>query len=128
MILIPAIDLKEGRCVRLRQGKFDQVTQFDIPPIERAAYFNQLGAKRLHIVDLDGALTGTMQQLPLICSMQNTGITVQAGGGIRSIEQARLCFSAGISNLVIGSIAISNPELTAQIVKEIQPQHIILEF
>src|SRR5690242_8186463 len=100
MILIPAIDLQAGRCVRLRQGQFDQVIQFDISPIERASYFVQLGAKRLHVVDLDGAKMGTMQQLPLICSMQNTGISVQAGGGIRSLEQAKLCVSLGISNLV----------------------------
>lgn len=126
MILIPAIDLHEGRCVRLRQGQFDKVTQFDIPPVERAAFFAQLSAKRLHIVDLDGAKTGTMQQLPLICSMKNTGISVQAGGGIRSLEQARICFSAGISHLVIGSIAITNPQLTAEIIKEIGPQQIIL--
>ncbi|KTD73037.1 1-(5-phosphoribosyl)-5-[(5-phosphoribosylamino)methylideneamino] imidazole-4-carboxamide isomerase [Legionella tucsonensis] len=126
MIIIPAIDIQAGRCVRLRQGQFDQVTQFDTLPVERAGYFAQLGAKRLHVVDLDGAQTGAMQQLSLICSMQNTGISVQAGGGIRSLEQAMLCCSAGISNLVLGSIAITNPELTALIIKEINPQHIIL--
>lgn len=126
MILIPAIDIQAGRCVRLRQGQFDQVTQFETLPVERAAYFAQLGAKRLHVVDLDGAQTGAMQQLSLICAMQNTGITVQAGGGIRSLEQASLCFSAGITNLVIGSIAFTNPKLTAQIIKEINPQNIIL--
>lgn len=126
MILIPAIDIQAGRCVRLRQGQFDQVTQFDALPIERATYFAQLGAKRLHVVDLDGAQTGTMQQLALIRAIQNTGIPVQAGGGIRSLEQAVLCFSSGISNLVIGSIAISNPELTVQIINLINPRHIIL--
>nr|WP_278030598.1 HisA/HisF-related TIM barrel protein [Legionella wadsworthii] len=92
MILIPAIDIQAGRCVRLRQGQFDQMTQFDSLPVERAAYFAQLGAKRLHVVDLDGARTGIMKHLPQICDMQNTGITVQAGGGIRSLEQALLCF------------------------------------
>ncbi|KTD60424.1 phosphoribosylformimino-5-aminoimidazole carboxamide ribotide isomerase [Legionella sainthelensi] len=126
MILIPAIDLQAGRCVRLRQGEFDKVTQFDMLPIDRASYFAELGAKRLHVVDLDGAKIGTMQQLPLICAMQNTGITVQAGGGIRSLEQARTCFSAGISFLVLGSIAIINPTLTTQIINEISPQNIIL--
>jgi phosphoribosylformimino-5-aminoimidazole carboxamide ribotide isomerase len=126
MILIPAIDLQAGRCVRLKQGQFDQVTSFDTPPIERAAYFALSGAKRLHVVDLDGAKTGSMQQLPLICSMQNTGIKVQSGGGIRSLEQAKLCIAAGISNLVLGSIAITNPEVTHQIIKEINPENIIL--
>ncbi len=126
MILIPAIDIQAGRCVRLKQGQFEQVTIFDMPPVERAAYFAKIGAKRLHVVDLDGAKIGSMQQLPLICSMQNTGINVQAGGGIRSLEQAKLCFSAGLANLVLGSIAISNRELATQIIKEISPKNIIL--
>lgn len=126
MILIPAIDIQGGRCVRLKQGQFEQVTTFDTPPVERAAYFAKIGAKRLHIVDLDGAQIGSMQQLPLICSMQDTGINVQAGGGIRSLEQANLCFSAGITNLVLGSIAISNSALATQIIKEISPENIVL--
>ncbi|KGP63514.1 1-(5-phosphoribosyl)-5-[(5-phosphoribosylamino)methylideneamino] imidazole-4-carboxamide isomerase [Legionella norrlandica] len=126
MLIIPAIDLQSGRCVRLRQGQFDQVTQFSSFPIERASYFAQLGAKRLHIVDLDGARSGNMQQLELICSMQNTGIPVQVGGGIRNLEQAQSCIKAGISRLVIGSIAVINPELTIQIIKEIRPENIVL--
>ncbi len=126
MLIIPAIDLQEGTCVRLKQGQFDQSTQFDIPPIERAAYFAQLGAQRLHIVDLDGARAGAMQQLPLISAMQKTGITVQAGGGIRTLEQAQQCINAGVSKLVIGSIAISNPDYTQRIIATIKPEHIIL--
>lgn len=126
MIIIPAIDLHNGACVRLKQGQFNQMTQFDVVPIERAATFARIGAQRLHVVDLDGAKTGVMQQLPLICAMQNTGISVQAGGGIRSMEQAKQCIEAGISQLVLGSIAISNPDLTTQIIKAINPEQIIL--
>ena len=126
MLIIPAIDLQAGACVRLKQGQFDQMTKFDMPPIERASYFAKTGAQRLHIVDLDGARQGAMQQLPLICAMQKTGIAVQAGGGIRTLEQAHLCFNAGISQLVIGSIAVSNPELTKKIIQEIKPEYIIL--
>jgi phosphoribosylformimino-5-aminoimidazole carboxamide ribotide isomerase len=126
MILIPAIDIQAGTCVRLKQGQFDQVTEFAVSPIDRAAYFARLGAKRLHIVDLDGAKQGSMQQLPLICAMQQTGITVQAGGGIRSLEQAQACIAAGITQLVIGSIAITNPQLTVELIKYIQPENIIL--
>lgn len=126
MLIIPAIDLQAGVCVRLKQGQFDHVTAFNTPPIERAAYFAKVGAERLHIVDLDGARIGAMQQLPLICAMQNTGIPIQAGGGIRTLEQAQQCFNAGISRLVIGSIAISNPMLTGQIIEQIKPEHIIL--
>lgn len=128
MLIIPAIDLQAGVCVRLRQGQFDQVTEFDHPPVERAAYFAKKGAKRLHIVDLDGARMGAMQQLPLIRAMQNTGITVQAGGGIRSMEQAQRCVDAGISYLVLGSIAISNPQLTQQIIEQVKPDQIVLAF
>jgi phosphoribosylformimino-5-aminoimidazole carboxamide ribotide isomerase len=126
MLIIPAIDLQKGACVRLKQGQFDRVTEFNTPPIERAAYFAQLGAQRLHIVDLDGARIGAMQQLPLICAMQDTGITIQAGGGIRTLEQAQLCYKAGISRLILGSIAITNPALTGQIIETIKPEHIIL--
>lgn len=126
MLVIPAIDLQSGRCVRLKQGQFDQVTQFSTLPTERASYFAKLGAKRLHVVDLDGARSGRMQQLNLICSMQNTGISIQAGGGIRSLEQAIECVDAGISRLVIGSIAITNPDLTRQIIEKIKPENIVL--
>ncbi len=126
MIIIPAIDIKNGRCVRLKQGQFDQMTEFDISPVERAAYFATMGAKRLHVVDLDGAQHGSMQQLSLICSMNNPGMILQAGGGIRSLEQAELCFNSGISQLVLGSIAINDPKLTVQIIEEIGPQHIVL--
>lgn len=126
MIIIPAIDLQAGRCVRLKQGQFDKVTQFDASPVERAAHYAKLGAKRLHIVDLDGAKMGTMQQLPLICSMQNPGVVIQAGGGIRTLDQAKICVAAGITQLVLGSIAITNPELTTKIIQEMGPDQIIL--
>lgn len=128
MLIIPAIDLQDGTCVRLKQGQFDQVTRFHDHPVERAAFFNKAGAKRLHVVDLDGAQSGSMRQLDLICSMQQSGISIQAGGGIRSLEQARMCINAGITRLVLGSIAISNHELTMQIIQEIKPEHIVLAF
>ena len=126
MTIIPAIDLQAGRCVRLKQGQFNEVTLFAADPIDRATYFAQLGVKHLHVVDLDGAQTGIMQQLPLISAMQTSGLTVQAGGGIRSLEQAKLCRAAGITKLVIGSIAINKSELCIEIIKEIGSNHIIL--
>lgn len=126
MLIIPAIDLQAGSCVRLKQGEFDRVTRFDVDPTERAALFARTGAQRLHVVDLDGARMGAMQQLSLIRSMQNTGISVQAGGGIRTLSQAMQCRKAGIERLVIGSIAISNPGLTAEIINEVKPEHIVL--
>lgn len=126
MLIIPSIDLQGGICVRLKQGQWNQVRQFDVSPIERAAYFHQIGAHYLHVVDIDGAQSGQMQQLALICTMQQTGIAVQAGGGIRSLEQALLCYKAGVSRLVIGSIAVSKPQLTQTIIQKIKPEHIVL--
>lgn len=126
MLIVPAIDLQNGTCVRLKQGQFNQVTQFSDSPVERAAYFAKSGAKRLHVVDLDGAKIGKMQQLPLISSMQNTGITVQAGGGIRSLNEARQCIDAGISRLVIGSLALSDIKLTTRIIETLNTENIIL--
>lgn len=126
MLIIPAIDLQGGTCVRLKQGKFSELTQFDVSPIERAQYFQDIGAQRLHVVDLDGARAGVMQQLQLIKQMQQCGITIQAGGGIRSMEQARECFAAGIQKLVLGSLAITNPMLTQDIITAFGAENIIL--
>lgn len=126
MLIIPAIDLQAGSCVRLKQGQFDQMTQFSVSPIERATYFAQAGATRLHVVDLDGARKGTMQQLELISAMSNPGLSLQAGGGIRSLEQARACINAGIDRVVLGSIALTNPELTIELIKTLGAARVIL--
>jgi phosphoribosylformimino-5-aminoimidazole carboxamide ribotide isomerase len=126
MLIIPAIDLQSGRCVRLKQGKFDQVTEFNDDPVERAFSFANSKASRIHIVDLDGARTGQMQQFNLIKKMQQANISIQAGGGIRSLETAKICLDAGITYLVIGSLAVTEPELTMQIIDEISADKIIL--
>ncbi|MDP3268820.1 MAG: 1-(5-phosphoribosyl)-5-[(5-phosphoribosylamino)methylideneamino] imidazole-4-carboxamide isomerase [Legionella sp.] len=125
MLIIPAIDLQDGRCVRLEQGQFNKVTVFGDSPIEKASYFAQAGAKRIHIVDLDGAKTGSMQQLPLITAMQN-GVEVQAGGGIRTFEEAQKCIDAGISRIVLGSIAIIDKPLTKKIITTLGAERIVL--
>ena len=126
MLIIPAIDLHDGQCVRLKQGQFDQATIFQSLPVELSKHYAALGATRLHVVDLDGAKLGTMQQLDLIQSMQSVAMPIQVGGGIRSIATAIACLDAGISTLVIGSIAISNPSLTLQLIAEIKSNNIVL--
>lgn len=126
MLIIPAIDLQNGACVRLKQGQFDQQTQFAVSPLERIAYFHQAGARRVHIVDLDGARTGTMQHLSLIQSMQAYGVDIQAGGGIRTLDQAERCFSAGVKKIVLGSIALTSPLLTQELIKTFEAENIIL--
>jgi phosphoribosylformimino-5-aminoimidazole carboxamide ribotide isomerase len=126
MLIIPAIDLHDGQCVRLKQGQFDQATIYQSLPVELAKHYAALGATRLHVVDLNGAKLGDMQQLHLIQSMQSTAMPIQVGGGIRTIDTAIACFDAGISTLVIGSIAISEPSLTLQLIAEVKAHNVIL--
>jgi len=126
MLIIPAIDLHDGQCVRLKQGQFDQATLYQSLPVELARHYSCLGATRLHVVDLDGAKGGDIQQLDLIQSMQLAATPIQVGGGIRSIAAAQACLDAGISTLVIGSIAISNPSLTLQLIERVGASNIVL--
>jgi phosphoribosylformimino-5-aminoimidazole carboxamide ribotide isomerase len=126
MLIIPAIDLQQGQCVRLRKGQFDQVSIYDHSPVTLAQGYARQGVKHLHIVDLDGAKEGEIQQLPLIQAMQVPGVSLQVGGGIRSLASAQACLQVGINKLVIGSIAITNPKLTAQIINLAQTEHIVL--
>ncbi|RUR12378.1 HisA/HisF-related TIM barrel protein [Legionella sp. km772] len=126
MLIIPAIDLQNGACVRLKQGQFNQQTQFSVSPLERMCSFQQAGAQRVHIVDLDGARTGVMQHLSLIKEMLTYGLEIQAGGGIRSQVQAERCLAAGIKKIVLGSIALTNPQLTKELIISLSPENIIL--
>lgn len=126
MLIIPAIDLQQGRCVRLCKGQFDQVSVYDYTPITLAEEYVLQGAKRLHIVDLDGAKTGTIKQLSLIKAMHVPNLLIQVGGGIRSLETAEACLAASIDKLVLGSIAITNPSLTAEIINLAEADNIVL--
>jgi phosphoribosylformimino-5-aminoimidazole carboxamide ribotide isomerase len=113
MMLLPAIDLRDGRCVRLLHGDFAQETRYAVDPVELAVQYRELGARWLHVVDLDGAKRGEPVNLPLIRRMRAAaGVEVQLGGGIRtraSLEQALEV----AARAVIGSLAVSDPELVA---------------
>jgi phosphoribosylformimino-5-aminoimidazole carboxamide ribotide isomerase len=110
MEVIPAIDLLGGRCVRLYQGDFGKVTEYDRDPAGLAAAYRDAGARRLHVVDLDGARTGTPAHTALITQLSaGSGLAVQAGGGIRTRAAAELLLSAGAERVVVGSIAIQEP-------------------
>ena len=116
MELWPAIDLRGGRCVRLLQGDYDRETVFGDDPVEMARRFTAGGARRLHIVDLDGAKAGTPVQAELVGRMvAAAGVPCQLGGGIRSVETARAYVAAGVHRLVVGSVAIENPALLAEL-------------
>src|SRR5688500_16482609 len=124
MDLIPAIDLRDGRCVRLLKGDFAKETRYPADPVELAVQYRKLGAAWLHIVDLDGAKRGEPANLPLIRRMQEAaGVSVQLGGGIRtrgSLEQA-----LGVAaRAVIGSLAVTDPDVVAEWLDELGPDRL----
>ncbi|WP_099225335.1 1-(5-phosphoribosyl)-5-[(5-phosphoribosylamino)methylideneamino]imidazole-4-carboxamide isomerase [Listeria costaricensis] len=124
MQIYPAIDLKNGRCVRLYQGDFAQQTVVNEDPVAQARAFKQEGATFLHIVDLDGAVSGTPVNLPLIEQMiEATGLPVQVGGGIRSHAQIDAYLSAGTRRVIIGSKAVADPAFVQEAVRR-YPQQI----
>lgn len=110
MILYPAIDLLEDRVVRLMHGKFDAVTEYATDPVEVARQLKAEGAQWIHVVDLAGARDGARRQTAVIRDIAGTGLKVQSGGGVRSGEDIEAFFEAGVSRVVIGSLAISAPE------------------
>jgi phosphoribosylformimino-5-aminoimidazole carboxamide ribotide isomerase len=111
MIIIPAIDLKDGKCVRLFQGKKDAVTRYSDDPAGTAKRWESLGAELLHIVDLDGAFTGGVKNFEAIIKIRNAvNIPIQLGGGIRTFDNIKRIFSAGIDRVIIGTAAIQDPE------------------
>ena len=107
MIVFPAIDIKNGQCVRLRQGLEDEVTVFSPDPGAMAEHWERLGAKWLHLVDLDGAFSGKPANRNLIADIcSRIKIPVQLGGGIRDLDTAQAYFDAGVKRLIIGTMAL----------------------
>ena len=117
MTIVPAIDLRGGRCVRLLHGDPAQETRYDGDPVERARAFVASGARRMHVVDLDGAFgTGeNVGALRRIC--EAAGVPVQTGGGIRTLADARAKFDAGASFVVLGTLLVETPHVARQIVE-----------
>lgn len=112
MLLIPAIDLKDGHCVRLKQGDMDQSTTFSEDPAQMALKWVDQGARRLHLVDLNGAFAGKPQNYGAIRSILNAvgdDIPVQLGGGIRDLDTIEKYIDGGIRYIIIGTAAVKNP-------------------
>jgi len=112
MQIIPAIDLKDGNCVRLRQGKMDDVTIFSKDPVQIANNFISAGCKRLHLVDLDGAFKGNPTNIQVIHEIAKNfpKTPLQVGGGIRAFSTIEKYLEAGISQVILGTLAVKNPE------------------
>ncbi|QKE72947.1 1-(5-phosphoribosyl)-5-[(5-phosphoribosylamino)methylideneamino]imidazole-4-carboxamide isomerase [Arthrobacter citreus] len=115
MILYPAIDLKDGNCVRLEQGDFNKKVIYQNSPLEVALDFDKSGAKVLHIVDLDGARTGERKNASIIKGIvQNTKLKIQIGGGIRSLESISFWLELGVERVILGTAAIKDRQLLEQ--------------
>ncbi|HWR07699.1 1-(5-phosphoribosyl)-5-[(5-phosphoribosylamino)methylideneamino]imidazole-4-carboxamide isomerase [Sporomusa sp.] len=115
MIIYPAIDIRGGRCVRLTEGRFDQETVFADNPAEMSLKWATAGAEYLHVVDLDGALAGKPVNLEVVRAIvKAVAIPVQLGGGIRTLETIGQVLEAGVSRVILGSIAVRNPELVRE--------------
>jgi phosphoribosylformimino-5-aminoimidazole carboxamide ribotide isomerase len=128
MEVIPAIDLLDGDVVRLFQGDFDQVTQYARDPVELTKRYATAGARRLHVVDLNGAKTGEPTNLPIIARLAESGMEVQAGGGIRDFGRLTHLLEAGVARAVIGSVAVEQRELVTSWMAEVGAERIILAF
>jgi len=126
MLLIPAIDLKDGKCVRLRQGEMSQVTRYSDDPVGMAEQWQNLGARYLHIVDLDGAVGGTPKHLPQIEAIaKKLNIPIQVGGGIRNVATVQAYRAIGVDRVVVGTAALQDSQFLASIAQQF-PQKILV--
>lgn len=119
MLLIPAIDLKDGRCVRLRQGRMAEGTVFSDDPVAVARRWREAGAGRLHVVDLDGAVSGAPVHAETVAGIVAAfDASVQVGGGIRSVEAAAAYLSAGVRYVIVGTRAVNEPTFVTELCAE----------
>lgn len=126
MIIIPAIDIKDGKCVRLAQGKFDHVTKYADNPVDVALKWKDQGAEVLHIVDLDGSVVGKPRNVDTILEIaQTVDVPVQLGGGIRNMETIAFYLGNGVSSVILGTAAVYDKEFVRKAGKK-YPEKIIL--
>jgi phosphoribosylformimino-5-aminoimidazole carboxamide ribotide isomerase len=119
MLIIPAIDIKDGRCVRLFQGEMDKETVYFDKPVDAARHWREQGATFIHIVDLNGAVEGRAvhtREVAMIC--KEAGLSVELGGGLRSVEAVEAAFEVGVARVVIGTAAYDNAEFLRALCKK----------
>ena len=129
MLLIPAIDLRQGRCVRLLKGDFRAETRYELEPHELLGRYRALGASWLHVVDLDGAKDGTLANRSIVMALASQpAVSVQVGGGVRSAETVHDLLAHGVDRVVIGSAAVERPREVAAWIARFGPERICLAF
>lgn len=127
MIILPAIDIIGGRCVRLSQGDYNQQTQYEAMPVDMVKQYVAHGFKRIHVVDLDGAKASSPQNLDTLSELAAVpGAEIEWGGGIKSVEALRAVLDAGAKYAVVGSVAAKQPELFEQWLRMFGPERIVL--
>jgi phosphoribosylformimino-5-aminoimidazole carboxamide ribotide isomerase len=125
--ILPALDILKGECVRLYQGDYDQVTVYGRDPLEQAKRFEADGAKWLHIVDLDGAKTGKLVNFEIVKRIvENTGLKVQLGGGVRSLQAIRRLTQIGVEEVVIGTSAVKLKGFVRQAIERFGKDRIVV--
>ena len=126
MLIFPAIDLKDGKVVRLHKGRFDTVHQVADDPVETAKTFCAAGARYLHMVDLDGARDGKRKNSAIVQAVAEVGLRIELGGGIRSMADLEAVFGLGVWRAVIGSAAVSDPEFVREAVAKYGPERVAI--
>jgi phosphoribosylformimino-5-aminoimidazole carboxamide ribotide isomerase len=126
MLIIPAIDLRAGRCVRLTQGRRDATTVYDGNPVDIAKDYQRAGAARLHIVDLDGAFSepNSSNRRTLKEIVRSVEVPVQFGGGVRAVDSVKELFDLGVFRVVIGTLAVESPETLAELLRRFGKERI----
>ena len=129
MDVIPAIDIRGGRCVRLYQGDYGRETVFADDPVEMAVRWAEMGARRLHVIDLDAARSGRPENLPTVgriaCAVSTP---VQTGGGIRGPEAARAAIDAGVDRVIVGTAAVEDPDMLRSVCDEVGPERVVVSI
>jgi phosphoribosylformimino-5-aminoimidazole carboxamide ribotide isomerase len=129
MQLIPAIDMKDGRCVRLYQGDFNAQTVYADNPLDVFDRYLEFGAQRIHLVDLDGAKDGSQRNLPIIRSMvKRNAAAIQVGGGLRNLQRVQDLLNAGVQRAVVGSVAVTAPDEVIAWSKVVGADRLVLAF
>lgn len=125
--VFPAVDILEGKCVRLLKGDYNFISTYYDDPLEPALMWEEAGSEWLHIIDLDGAKSGLPVNIGLIKSIvEKTDLKIQIGGGIRSLETARTYIEAGVTRVIIGSKALSHPKFAGELIRELGKDKVVV--
>ncbi|MGM0603477.1 MAG: 1-(5-phosphoribosyl)-5-[(5-phosphoribosylamino)methylideneamino]imidazole-4-carboxamide isomerase [Bacillota bacterium] len=129
MIILPAVDLQDGKVVRLKQGDFERKTVYSSSPVKTAEKFALSGAEWLHIVDLDGVCEGESKNLDIIREIsEKTELKIQTGGGVRSKKDVEKLLELGVDRVIIGTLAVKDPELLKEIIADFGEENILISI